>query len=172
LVIDGVNARIDVSNDGDTIRVVDIDDPGDPILFLIDRNDGDSDTAPLDGDDELVVGSSTLNCNSTPLKVTNRNPADGKKGVRRTTNVSATFSEELDASTLTRDSAMLINNKTGSAVAAQVSCDEPCRTVTLDPLTKLAKKTRYKVVITTAVQDTEGDSLANNETWTFITKRK
>jgi hypothetical protein len=48
---------------------------------------------------------------------------------------------------------MLINTKTGSLVEAEVSCDSPCKTATLNPCTKPAKKTQYEVIITTVVQD-------------------
>jgi hypothetical protein len=169
-VIDGVNANIEAFDDGDLITVEDIDDSSEPIEFFVEDN-GNFFTDTLDGDDELIVDTSTIDCNSPALKVTDRKPADGKTGVRLSANVRATFSEEIEPSTLTQDSVVLINTKTGSAVAAEVSCDESCQTVTLNPLTKLAKKTKYKVVITTAVQDTEGDTLAKNETWSFTTGR-
>jgi hypothetical protein len=61
-VINGVNAHIDVSNDGDTITVEDIDNPGDPIEFFVEHEDGTFDTQVLDEGDELEVDTSTINC--------------------------------------------------------------------------------------------------------------
>jgi hypothetical protein len=74
-VIDGVNANIDVSDDGDLITVEDIDDPGEPIeFFLEDEDDDEFGTEPLDVEDELVVDTSTIDCgNNNNNNNNNRN---------------------------------------------------------------------------------------------------
>jgi hypothetical protein len=60
-VIDSVNAEIDISNDGDTITVENIENPDDPIQFFV---EDENENQELDGDDELVVDTSTINCDN------------------------------------------------------------------------------------------------------------
>jgi hypothetical protein len=61
---------------------------------------------------------------------------------------------------------------TAGRVKAEVSCDSPCKKATLNPWTKLARKTKYKAIITTDVQDLVGHAMEKNETWTFTTGRR
>jgi Bacterial Ig-like domain len=78
----------------------------------------------------------------------------------------------MDPDTLTDSSVFLINTRTGGAVKAEVSCDSPCKTVTLNPWTRLAKKRTYKVIITTDVKDLVGHAMEQNYTRTFKTGRR
>lgn len=111
------------------------------------------------------------------LTVTSVTPADGASQVRRAANVTATFSEAMDESTLTDSTTFtLVNTKTGAPVPATVRCvDDPCQTAKLDPfpdnpLTKLARKTTYKAKISGA-KDEAGNPLADKE-WSFTTGRR
>ncbi len=102
-------------------------------------------------------------------------PARGATGVRRSTNVKATFSEEMDPATLTPKTFKLINTATGKRVPAAVSCNDPCQTVKLDPFptnttAKLAKNTKYRAIITTGAMDLATNALAANYSWTFTTR--
>jgi len=115
----------------------------------------------------------------TDNSVTPGNPA---RNVSRRTNVKATFTEnfEMDEDTLVTNSTVqaskaftLVNMKTGAAVNATVSCDDPCLTVTLDPsVAKLAKRTLYKATIATAAEDLAGNPLDAEKSWTFKTRRR
>jgi Tol biopolymer transport system component len=108
----------------------------------------------------------------TRAEVTGVKPGDDKTRVKRRTNVTATFSEEMRSDTLTDSTVLLINTKTGAEISAKVSCDSPCEKVMLDPWVKLASKTKYKAIITTEATDLAGNPIAKNYTWTFTTGRK
>jgi hypothetical protein len=72
-VIDGVNANIDISSDGDLITVEDIDDPDNPIEFFVEYENDSLDAQTLDVDDELVVETSTIDCGNNNNNNNNRN---------------------------------------------------------------------------------------------------
>lgn len=113
------------------------------------------------------------------------------KGVSRGTDITATFSDEMDDATLITDqvnqtstTVKLINTATGRRVKnVVVSYGEATKTVTLDPFgtstTLLAKNTKYKVTVTTGAMNLAGFALDQNptkagnqpKTWTFITGR-
>ena len=104
-------------------------------------------------------------------------------GWGRGTNIMATFSEEMDESTLTTQTIKLINTATGRRVNnVVVSYNEETKTVMLDPFgptstTQLAKNTKYKVTVTTGAKNLAGISLDQNpsalgnqpKSWTFTT---
>ena len=135
----------------------------------------------LNGDTLLGCGKNGVVCSgneadavadATAPKITGTKPADDETGTRRSANVTATFSEEMDPNTLTGNSVKLINTRTGSIVQAEVSCDDSCKAVTIDPDSRLARKTKYKAVVTTEAQDLVGQAMEENETWTFTTGRR
>jgi hypothetical protein len=60
-VIDGTNA--DISFEGGTITVEDVDDPDAPIDFFVELDNGDLDVRRLDANDvELTIDTSTIDC--------------------------------------------------------------------------------------------------------------
>lgn len=116
-----------------------------------------------------------------PDNTDNVTPDKGARNVSRRTNVMATFSEnfEMDEGTLVTNSTVqapgaftLVKMKTGAVVDATVSCDDPCETVTLDPVGKLARRATYKATITTAAEDLAGNPLDAEKSWTFKTRRR
>ena len=107
--------------------------------------------------------------------VTTISPSGGATGTRRAANVTAAFSEEMDAATLTGQTVTLKRVSTGSTVTATVRCDNPCRTVTLDPSTSLASRTKYEARIfggPGGPGDKAGNRLAADKVWTFTTGRR
>jgi len=99
-------------------------------------------------------------------------------GWGRGTNVTATFSEAMNQSTLTAQTITLVNTAMGRRVSnVALSYNELTKTLTLDPPTLLAKKTKYKVTVTTGVKNLAGIPLDQNgsvsgnqpKSWTFIT---
>jgi hypothetical protein len=59
--------------------------------------------------------------------------SDKAKDVALDSNVTATFSEKMKPETLSTSTVKLVKQGSSSPVTASVSCDDPCRTVTLDP---------------------------------------
>jgi Bacterial Ig-like domain len=92
-------------------------------------------------------------------------PADAATGVSPTANVTATFSEAMDLSTISGQSFTL--SKSGSPVSAQVTYDQNSRTATLDPAGNLQAGATYEVRIANSVEDLAGNDMAQEATWSF-----
>jgi hypothetical protein len=90
------------------------------------------------------------------------------------TNVTASFNEAMNASTIADASGAsttftLKKTSDSSAVAASVSYNAADNKATLNPTNDLAYSTEYTATVTTGVQDSAGNSLASNQSWTFTT---
>jgi hypothetical protein len=99
-------------------------------------------------------------------------PAEGTEGVARTTNVTATFSEQMDPDTLNTTTFKLFkvnkNGATSRITDAPVKLSADGLTARLNPFgssdTRLAKNTKYKAVVTTGAEDLAGNSLDQDDT--------
>jgi hypothetical protein len=100
--------------------------------------------------------------------VTAVSPNDQATGVAVGTNVTGTFSEAMDATTI-NGTTVTLKNAAGAAVAAGVAYDATNRIVSLDPNADLAASTAYSASISTGAKDTSGNALATAKTWTFTT---
>ena len=109
----------------------------------------------------------TLTVDTTPPTVNNVSPANAATA-NVTTNVTATFSEAINASTVSDQGFTL--SKAGSPVSAQVTYDQNSRTATLDPAGDLQAGATYDAKITTSVKDSAGNALIQEKTWSFTTK--
>ncbi len=106
-------------------------------------------------------------------------PAAGAAGVANNTRITATFSEAMNAATLTNASVTLSNTTLGAAVAGTVSYVASSRTVTFTPTAAtLANGSLFTATITSAATDVAGNALAGNtavfpgagsHVWTFTT---
>jgi hypothetical protein len=108
-------------------------------------------------------------------------PKEDTTGVDRTTDVKATFSEDMDASSINGTTFKLFKKGSTTKISATVSYDPNTRIVTLNPFdsttTPLARGTTYKAVVTTGATDLAGNSLDQNptlaglqqKTWFFTT---
>ncbi|TQJ40912.1 LGFP repeat-containing protein [Arthrobacter sp. SLBN-112] len=106
----------------------------------------------------------------TAPTVTATSPAAGATGVAVTANVTGTFSEGIDASTVTSGTFTLTNGTT--PVTATVSYGVSGKVAALDPGADLAAATEYTATIkggTSGVKDIAGNALAADKTWTFTT---
>ena len=107
---------------------------------------------------------------TTPPTVTAQTPAAGATGVATGTTVTATFSEAVDATTVS--SATVTLQGPSGAVGAAVSYNAATRTATLTPSATLAASTTYTATVTggaTGVKDLAGNALAADVAWTFTT---
>jgi hypothetical protein len=99
--------------------------------------------------------------------VTDRDPASGATGVALDTVVTATFSEAMNASTITTSNFTL---KIGSTpVSGSVSYNAGTYTATFTPSADLTDDTIYTASISTAVTDVAGNGLGATSTWNFTT---
>jgi hypothetical protein len=80
-VIDGTNA--DISFEGGTITVEDVDDPDAPIDFFVELDNGDLDVRQLDANDvELTVDTSTIDCGNDDNNDNDNNRQDRRDRFR------------------------------------------------------------------------------------------
>jgi len=104
---------------------------------------------------------------TTPPTVIARSPASGAGNVAPATSVTATFSEPMDAATISAASVRL-TGPGAAAVAAVVSYDAASRTVTLAPGANLSFSSTYTAQLSGAIKDLAGNSLAP-VSWSFST---
>jgi hypothetical protein len=99
--------------------------------------------------------------------VTATTPLDKATGVSATTNVTATFSEDVQG---VRDTTFTLKDAVG-AVSATVAYDSASRTATLDPAASLAAGSTYTATLTgdsTAIRDNASQPL-QTVSWSFTT---
>jgi hypothetical protein len=103
---------------------------------------------------------------TTPPTVTVISPANTATGVDPNANVTATFSEAMDAATVNGTSFLL--SSTGGSVAGAVTMTG--NTATFNPTGALAYSTTYTARVTTGVEDLAGNNLTSDRVWTFTTE--
>lgn len=114
---------------------------------------------------------------SGPPKVTSTSPTANATGVARTENLTATFSEDMMASSITGQSFKLFKKGSTTKLSATVSYQASTDMATLDPTNSLQAGVTYKAVVTTGAKDVAGIPLDQNSTtsgnqqkgWTFTT---
>ena len=99
---------------------------------------------------------------TTPPTVSSTSPANSAANVAVNTAITATFSEAMDASTVTTATFTLNNGVTGQVTYSGT-------TATFTPSGNLAYSTTYTATITTDVKDAAGNAMAGNYTWSFTT---
>jgi hypothetical protein len=117
-----------------------------------------------------VVFATTL-VDSTRPTVTSVTPPSSASDVAINVNVTAQFSEGLQASSVTNTNVQLRNG--ASLVTAAVSYDAPTATITLDPAALLTVGTVYTVTLrggSSGLKDLAGNSLLSDYTFSFTTE--
>lgn len=112
----------------------------------------------------------------TAPTVTRVVPADRATGVARTANVTATFSEAMDRSTLTTTTFTLKRGTT--TVPAVVTYDATLKRATLNPNANLVAGATYTATVTAGAKDVAGNALDQNpatagnqaRTWRFTVR--
>jgi hypothetical protein len=97
--------------------------------------------------------------------VLSTDPANGATNVALNKVITATFSEDMDPSSINNTSVLIKNGAT--TVPGSVSYTG--RVATFIPTSSLASNTLYTGTITTGVKDVIGNTLATDYTWTFTT---
>ena len=111
---------------------------------------------------EADYATDSFTVDTTAPTVTDKSPASGATGVAITTTVTATFSEAMDASTITTSSFTL------DSVAGSVSYDSGTYTATFTPSADLSYSTTYTATLSAAITDVAGNPLAEYS-WSFST---
>lgn len=105
---------------------------------------------------------------AAPVSVTAESPVPGATNVSVGTTVTATFSQAMNASTLTTSTFTLLDSS-GNSVAGAVTYASSSNTATFTPTPPLDYSATYTATITTGAMDTNGTALSNAFTWQFTT---
>jgi hypothetical protein len=100
-------------------------------------------------------------------------PVDGATAVDRAAVAAATFSEPIDATTVTTSTFRLVVDGAADAVPAAVQYDASSKTATLRPSAPLPVGTRFVATVAggpSGVRDTGGSGLPADVTWAFTTE--
>ena len=100
---------------------------------------------------------------TTPPTVDSTSPAANATGVAEDSNITVTFSESMDESTLT-GSTFFVNNGSGN-IAGTVTCN--AATATFTPVSDLDQGRTYTATITTGAKDLSANPLQANYSWSF-----
>src|SRR6185369_1543730 len=95
-------------------------------------------------------------------------PANGATGVPTDQVVTATFSEAMNAATISAASFSL-SGPGATPVPGTVSYSAPTHVASFTPTSALAASTTFTATITTGAQDVAGNAMASNVVWTFTT---
>lgn len=101
----------------------------------------------------------------TPPVVSSVTPAANSTAISTGIKPSVTFSELMDAATITTSTFLVKQGTTGIAGTISITGN----TATFSPANALAGNTAYTVTITTGVKDKAGNAIASAYTWTFTT---
>lgn len=101
---------------------------------------------------------------TTPPTVTFTDPGSGVSGIPVTAAISATFSEPMNAATISTSTFTVSGGVTGT-----VTYNASSNTATFTPSANLAGSTSYTVTITTGVKDLAGNAMGATKAWTFTT---
>ncbi|HEV2092626.1 MAG TPA: Ig-like domain-containing protein [Rubrobacter sp.] len=126
-----------------------------------------------------VSNARTVTVDTVKPRIVGVSPPANATGVARTANVVATFDEKMRATTLTPKTFKLFkvkaNGTTTQITNAPVTLSSNGLKATLNPFgdtaTLLARKTRYKAVVTTGAKDLAGNPLSAGKTWTFTVRK-
>jgi hypothetical protein len=83
--------------------------------------------------------------------------------------VTATFSEAVDPSTVVADTFVLVSQATGETVSAKVTYDPATRKARLRPDKALLPLAVYRATVTAGVKDVVGNPMAKDHEWSFQT---
>jgi N-acetylglucosamine-6-sulfatase len=109
--------------------------------------------------------------NEWDTRVLSTTPKANATAVTPTTNLTATFSEEMMASSLTSKTFKLLQNGTTTKVGAAVSYSPSTQTATLDPTGSLKSGLTYKAIVSTGAKDVAGNPLDQNSSTTGLQQK-
>lgn len=113
----------------------------------------------------LIAGCGSGSADTTAPTVSSTAPANAAGGVAVSSNITATFSEAMDAATITTTTVTVSHGSTSVAGAVSYSGN----TVTFNPTGDLLAGFSYVATITTGAKDMSGNALAVKKTWSFLT---
>jgi uncharacterized membrane protein YqhA len=108
---------------------------------------------------------------TTPPQVLSTNPPDADENVPPNIHLTATFSKDMDPTTINPNTFKLLDQDTLQQVAplvpSGVDYDETTKVATFNPAVVLEHGRRYGATITSSVKDKAGNALAQDKIWHF-----
>jgi hypothetical protein len=161
------------TSQGEADFVAPIDYDGNGLTDFLVLNGG-GEEGSLAGPVELIAFfRNTTPTDTTAPRVESTVPTANATRVTRTTNVTATFSEGMKASSITDQTFNLFKKGTTTKIAATVSYpdpDSPPYTAKLDPSNSLQSGRTYKAVVTTGAMDLADNPLTQQYRWFFTVR--
>jgi Bacterial Ig-like domain len=116
----------------------------------------------------------TVAADTTPPTVTATTPVSAATGISRTANITVTFSEAMNSTSI-NTSTIELRAPGGAVVPAVVTYSATNRRATLNPTPTLSALTVYTVVVKGGAQDPRvkdaaGNALATERSWSFTTR--
>ena len=121
------------------------------------------------GNTDPSPASRTWTVDTAAPTVTGVVPVEGATDVPVNTTLSATFSESMDAASISTTTYRLVRTSDLAVVPALVSYDSTARRASLDPTGDLDPATSYAATVTTGARDSAGNPLAADKVWSFST---
>ena len=148
-------------------------------LYVVDDSAGDVGQFAGGWSLDITTASPDPQPDTTAPRVKSTTPKAGATGVSATANVTATFSEDMKASTINTTTFELFRKGSTTKLGASISYDATAHRATLDPTSSLKRGATYKTVVTTGAEDLAGNSLDQNATlsglhqkvWFFTVKQ-
>jgi hypothetical protein len=121
---------------------------------------------------EKAVAASKLTTGKEPPKVLSTSPPDGGKEIAPNSLVTATFSEPMNSSTVTKDTFTVKKEGDTIPLPGKVSLGPDAKTASFDAEQDFEPKTKYVATIDIGAKDLKGNALASTKTWSFTTAEK
>ena len=131
---------------------------GEDLRFRIGTDAAKADYGWFIDDVRVCTCEGATNDDTTPPFVESHTPTR-TRNVSPNANVTATFSEEMKASTINKDTVKLVKKGSTTRVGVTLSYDASTRKVVLDPRRALNAGATYRTIVTTGVRDAAGNQL-------------
>ncbi len=160
----GLQALVPLSSEAGVVNGVKRDGTGVSYSFVTRKGIDYASFTATAGSYEVSYG-----VDGAPPTVVARSPAPGSTNVSRGTAITATFSEPMDAATITGSRFQLLG-PTGTAVAATLGYNAETRTASFAPDSPLAADTTYTATLNSGATDLAGNPISGTISWSFTTE--
>jgi len=106
------------------------------------------------------------------LTIITASPEPDMRGIDANSRIGVTFSKSIDISSLNNSTVIvyIVGEVNDITVPGELAYDTDSNTAYFIPDGELSYSTNYRVVVTPAVRDTEGNNLPSEYIWEFTTK--
>lgn len=110
----------------------------------------------------------TFTIAAQPPEIVSHFPAENAVNISRDANITVTFNEAMDETTVTDTANFKVNNGS-SDIAGDIQYESATKTATFNPDSILDNEHEYTVTLTTAITDANGVAMSSEKSWDFTT---